>query len=102
MDERVIHFGTSVRKPRGIGEDVIETFVLIEGDRVSTRSTAALRIAREFGLPWSLAYPLILIPRPLGDWAYDVVARNRYRWFGRRKECRVPPPEVKGRFVESS
>jgi predicted DCC family thiol-disulfide oxidoreductase YuxK len=40
-----------------------------------------------------------IIPRPIRDWAYDVFARNRYRWFGRLKACMVPTPELAARFI---
>ena len=93
-------FGISEMKRLGPRDDLMESIVLLEGDRAFTRSSAALRIARGLGFPWSLAWVFWVVPRPLRNWAYDVIARNRYRWFGRRKECRVPTPELKARFVE--
>jgi predicted DCC family thiol-disulfide oxidoreductase YuxK len=47
-----------------------------------------------------LLFAFIVVPRPLRDWAYDIVARHRYRWFGRRATCMVPTPELRARFVE--
>ena len=47
-----------------------------------------------------LLYALMVIPRPIRDAVYDWVARNRYRWFGKRESCRVPTPELLGRFLE--
>src|SRR6185295_2981954 len=88
-------FGKSVAKRLSWREDVMETFVLLEGDQAFTRSTAALRIARGLGLPWSILYIKIIVPRPIRDWVYDMIARNRYKWFGRRDQCRVPTPELK-------
>lgn len=76
-----------------------ESVVLIENGRVFRRSTAALRILRRLTLPWPFAYIAILVPRPLRDAVYDVVARNRYEWFGRRDTCMVPTPEVHQRFL---
>src|SRR5712691_1177998 len=78
----------------------LASVVLVEGDQVFTQSTAALRIARGLGLPWRLAYGLIAVPRPLRDWVYDVVARHRYQWFGRRDGCLVPTPQVRARFLD--
>jgi predicted DCC family thiol-disulfide oxidoreductase YuxK len=75
------------------------SIVLIEGGRVFTRSTAALRIVRRLRFPWNLAYAAIAVPAPLRDWVYDRVARNRYRWFGRQDVCMVPTPELKHRFL---
>ena len=77
-----------------------ETFVLLEGESVYTRSTAALRVAKRLHRGWSLFYALILVPRPIRDWGYRFVARNRYRWFGRRESCMLPSPALKHRFLE--
>ena len=76
-----------------------DSVVLIERGRSFVRSAAVLRIARGLGFPWRLAYGLIVVPRPLRDWAYDVVARNRLRWFGERDACRLPGPETVDRFL---
>ena len=77
-----------------------DSIVLVEDGRLWTRSTAALRIARHLRFPWPAAYALIAVPRPLRDWVYDLVARNRYRWFGRRDVCMVPTPALRARFLE--
>jgi predicted DCC family thiol-disulfide oxidoreductase YuxK len=62
----------------------VDGVVLIETDRVSTRSDAALRIARSMHAPWpGLAALAGIVPRALRDAVYDAIARNRYRWFGR-------------------
>ena len=58
-----------------------QTVVFIEDGQVHVRSTAALRIARHLTGAWPLFYGLIIVPRPLRDWIYDVVARHRHRWF---------------------
>ena len=76
-----------------------DSVVLVEDSRVSTRSMAALRIARRLRFPWPLAYGLVVIPRPIRDALYDLVARRRYRWFGRRDTCMVPTPELRARFL---
>ena len=69
------------------------TLVLVEDGRTFTRSTAALRIARQLRFPWPLAYALIVIPRPVRDALYDFVARHRYQWFGRQDDaCRIDSP----------
>jgi len=75
--------------------------VLVEDGRKYERSTAVLRIARQLRSPWPLLYAFIVVPRPLRDWAYDFVARRRYRWFGRRETCIVPTPELRARFLET-
>ncbi|HEU4536527.1 MAG TPA: thiol-disulfide oxidoreductase DCC family protein [Polyangiaceae bacterium] len=76
-----------------------ESMVLIEGERVSLRSTAALRIARRLRGPWRLAYALVVVPAFVRDALYRLVAANRYRLFGRADACRVPTPELRARFL---
>ncbi|MBI5516701.1 MAG: thiol-disulfide oxidoreductase DCC family protein [Deltaproteobacteria bacterium] len=76
-----------------------ESVVLIEGGAVHERSGAALRILSGLGLPWSLAGVLWLVPRPVRDALYRWVARNRYRWFGRRTQCLAPSSALRARFL---
>jgi predicted DCC family thiol-disulfide oxidoreductase YuxK len=76
-----------------------DSMILIEGDRAYTRSTAALAISRRLRFPWPLLSVFWIIPRPIRDWMYDIIARNRYRWFGRRDECSLPTPELQARFL---
>lgn len=78
----------------------INTWALIEGDAVYTHSTAALRIARQLDGGWPLLYLLRIVPRPLRDAVYRVFAANRYRWFGKLEQCRVPTPELRSRFLD--
>lgn len=70
------------------------------GHQVLTRSEAALFIARELGWPWKLAGLMRALPSAWLDRAYDLVARHRYRVFGRSEQCLVPRPEFRSRFIE--
>jgi predicted DCC family thiol-disulfide oxidoreductase YuxK len=79
---------------------VRDSVVLVDGGRVYTRSSAVLRIARGLRFPWPLARALIVVPRPLRDWVYDLVARHRYRWFGRKDVCMMPTTEMRARFLQ--
>ena len=67
--------------------------------RMFSRSSAALFVAGELGWPWKAAV-LMRVPRAILDRVYDVVARNRYRVFGRFEQCLTPRPEFRSRFVE--
>jgi predicted DCC family thiol-disulfide oxidoreductase YuxK len=84
---------------RGHRSADLSSVLLVEGDHVYERSTAALRVARHLSGAWPLLYAFIVVPRPLRDAVYRVVARNRYRWFGREDACRVPTPELRARFL---
>ena len=78
----------------GMSTETPDTFILSEGPALYVRSTAYVRILWRLGLPLKvLAALLWLIPRPVRDAAYDWVARNRYRLFGKRPSCVVLSPE---------
>ncbi|MEO1009336.1 MAG: thiol-disulfide oxidoreductase DCC family protein [Planctomycetota bacterium] len=78
-----------------------DTIVVVRGGRALLRSDAVLAIARELGPPWSLAGVLRVIPRPIRDLAYRVIARNRYRVFGTRDTCRRPTEAERSRILET-
>ena len=78
-----------------------DSIVLLDSDGVHVRSAAALRILRGLG-SWFLLLRLgVVLPGPIRDAIYDMVARNRYRWFGRRDTCMVPTPDVAARFLDA-
>jgi simple sugar transport system substrate-binding protein len=76
-----------------------DTIVLLEDGRTYRRSSAVLRILYGLGFPWSVFSLFTIIPRPVRDWTYNWIARNRYRWFGKRATCRVPSPAERARFL---
>ena len=82
-----------------VGEG-LGSMVLLSGGALYTRSTAVLRTLRLLGGPRGFLYALIIIPKPLRDRIYDGVARNRYRWFGKKDSCMVPTPEMKRLFLD--
>ena len=77
----------------------LASIVFWDGQGTHTKSEAALRVVEGLGGKWLFARPLRLIPRPLRDMVYDLVAANRYRWFGRRDSCRVPSSDEQERFL---
>ena len=76
-----------------------DSIVLVEDGRAYTKSTGALRVARELSGAWRMLAFLMVIPAGIRDWVYDAIAHNRYRWFGRTESCRTPTPELEARFV---
>lgn len=76
-----------------------DSVVLIENGTLHTLSSAGLRIARKLRMPWPALGVFLLLPRCVRDIPYRWLARNRYRWFGKRDECMVPTPEIRARFV---
>ena len=89
------------RTYRGAGLDPAQpgTLMLVTDGEALLRSDAALEIARHLGWPWRAAAWMRCLPRALRDGAYDLVARNRHRWFGTRDACRVPGPDARDRFL---
>lgn len=77
----------------------IDSMVLITDGRAHIKSNAALRIAKELSGIWKLAYAFIFVPHPVRDLFYDFVARNRYKWFGKKVICTIPSPDVRKRFL---
>jgi predicted DCC family thiol-disulfide oxidoreductase YuxK len=92
--------GRDLMERNGVDPSDAETFLVIKGARTYTRSDAALEIAKDLGA-WRWLRALRVVPRPLRDWAYATVARNRYRWFGKRDACFVPTAEQRARFLDA-
>lgn len=77
----------------------ISTVFLYENGKLYQKSGAALRIAKQLPFPWNLLYGGIIIPAFLRNIVYDFIARNRYKWFGKREACRLPKPEERAKFL---
>jgi len=77
-----------------------DSIVLLDSDGVHTRSKAVLRIARILGRPYTMLGVAFVLPRTIRDAVYDLIARNRYRWFGRQDTCMTPTPDLAGRFLD--
>jgi predicted DCC family thiol-disulfide oxidoreductase YuxK len=92
--------GRQLLEEHGLQLDALDTFVLVEGSRCFTRSDAALRVAQHLSGGWALLRVLSLIPKPLRDCGYTVIARHRYRWFGKQETCLVPSRDILDRFLQ--
>ena len=92
-------FGQHILRENGLPSSELSTFVLVEQGQIYTKSTAALLVARHLGAPWPVTQIFLIIPRPIRDWVYGLIANNRYRLFGKRETCRLPSPEEKARFL---
>ena len=80
--------------------DRLESVVLVVGERIYRKSSAALLIARRLDGLWPLLSVLLVIPRPLRDAVYDWIGKRRYRMFGKRAACWKPRPELADRFLD--
>lgn len=91
--------GQAILQHLGMKMDDFDTFIFIEKGVAYIRSTGILKEIRYFRGLWRFLYVFIVIPRPIRDFFYNIVARNRYRWFGKKNECWLPTPELKMRFL---
>ncbi|MCH7949164.1 MAG: thiol-disulfide oxidoreductase DCC family protein [Candidatus Dadabacteria bacterium] len=80
--------------------DKLDSIILVENNEYYLRSTAALKILQRLGALWKIVYVFMLVPRPVRDYIYDIVARNRYKWYGKRAECMIPSSDIESRFLE--
>ncbi len=77
-----------------------DTFVYIVDESYFIKSEAALLVIKELGGIWKILSILRYIPRPIRDFIYDVIAKSRYRIFGKKDECMLPSPSLKKRFLD--
>ena len=93
--------GACLLEALGLPTDTLDrTILLVDNDEVFSQSTAILRSLRHLrGWPRWLV-PLRWVPRFIRDPVYDLIARNRYKWFGRHAACFVPTPETRARFID--
>ncbi|KQC29042.1 thiol-disulfide oxidoreductase DCC family protein [Flagellimonas eckloniae] len=85
---------------RSIDTTKVDSIILIEpGVAYFTKSDAALHIAMDFGGLWKALAIFTWIPATFRDTIYDLVARNRYKWFGKKDQCMIPTPELQAKFL---
>lgn len=92
-------FGKAQMLRFGLNSSALNSVLLIKHETLYQKSNAALEIARNLTGGWPLLYGFKIIPVFLRDWIYNWIARNRYRWFGKKDACMIPTPELKSRFV---
>lgn len=89
----------NILKDYKINEDYIDSIILIRGDQVFYKSEAALEISRNLGSLWPAMYVFNIVPSFIRDPVYDWIAKNRYKWFGKKETCRIPTQEEKSKFL---
>lgn len=91
--------GSAIYRRFGIDPVAPDTIVVVTGDHALRDSDAVLSIYKGLGWPWRMLSALKIIPRVVRDPAYRVIARNRYRIFGKRETCWLPTPEQAARVL---
>jgi predicted DCC family thiol-disulfide oxidoreductase YuxK len=92
------HFADSELKDKGL--KYLDSIVLKENNKIYTRSTAVLRIASKLSFPVNLLVIFLVIPAFIRNPIYQLIANNRYKWFGKKDICWVPTPELRSRFID--
>ena len=91
--------GAALYRHLGLHPTEYETNILLEDGRAWLKSESSIRVFERLGFPWSLMTAVRVLPRPVRDWLYGKVARNRLRWFGTRTSCYRPDPSEADRFL---
>jgi len=92
--------GRELLSANGEDPDTLDSVILVKDNRVYKRSAAALEIARKLSGGWPLFYVFRIIPSAVLDIFYNIIARNRYSWFGRKDQCMIPDPKLSLRFLD--
>jgi predicted DCC family thiol-disulfide oxidoreductase YuxK len=92
-------FGQKILLENNLDTKDLNSFIFLDQDKVYHKSTAALKMYKSIGSYWQLLYIFIIVPRPIRDWIYSLIAKNRYKWFGKQESCWIPTPELKSRFI---
>jgi len=93
-------FGQEILSNNNLPVNDFNSFVLFDNNKVFTRSTAALKVARKLNGFIKLLYAFIIIPKFIRDAIYNIIAKNRYKWFGKKNECMIPTAELKSLFLD--
>ena len=88
----LVHFGRNTTD--------FDSMIVYENGKIETKSTAALRIAAGLSGSWKFLSIFKIVPTFLRNGIYNLIAKNRYSWFGKKNECRIPTPELKAKFIE--
>lgn len=92
--------GRTLLLRHGLDPDDPVSFLLVEDGRAWRDTAAIVRVVAGLGGAWRLVRVLAWVPRALRDPAYRLLARNRYRWFGRHEACQLPAPDQAHRFLD--
>lgn len=90
--------GLALREKYGVAPSV-DSFIYIENDKAYLYSTAALKVSKHLSGGWPLMAAFFIVPAFIRDGVYKWIARNRYKWFGKKDTCMIPTPAVRAKFL---
>jgi predicted DCC family thiol-disulfide oxidoreductase YuxK len=91
-------FGQAVLHQFGLPATELNSFILLENSRIYTKSTGALRVAKKLDGLYKLLYGFIAVPPFIRNAVYSYVAKNRYKWLGKKEACWIPTLELRKLF----
>jgi predicted DCC family thiol-disulfide oxidoreductase YuxK len=91
--------GRLLLQKNNLPQSNFNSFVLIQDDKVYLKSTAALKVAKQMSGATKYLYTFIVVPAFIRDAVYNVIAKNRYKWFGKKESCMIPTPALQSRFL---
>ncbi|MFG6685889.1 thiol-disulfide oxidoreductase DCC family protein [Mariniflexile sp. HNIBRBA6329] len=93
--------GQQIIKEHQIDTNKTDSILLYTPEQgVISKSTAAIKIASHLGFPQNLMMVFFIVPPFIRNWIYDYIAKNRYKWYGKKESCMIPTPELKSKFLE--
>lgn len=93
------NYGQELLKKFHLPTDMFNSFILYQDGKIFSRSTAALTMFQQLK-GWSWVKIFWIVPKFIRNGVYNLIAKNRYKWFGQKNECWLPTPELKARFLD--
>ncbi len=91
--------GIKISEKYNLDSGNLKSVILVDKGKIYTKTTAALRIAKQLSGAWPALYVFIIVPAPIRDVIYNIIAKNRYKWWGEKESCMIPTPDVRKKFL---
>ena len=91
--------GMKISEKYNLDSGNLKSVILVDKGKIYTKTTAALRIAKQLSGAWPALYVFIIVPPPIRDVVYNIIAKYRYKWWGERDACMIPTPEIRKKFL---
>ncbi|MFV0305185.1 MAG: thiol-disulfide oxidoreductase DCC family protein [Moheibacter sp.] len=92
-------FGQQFLKTNKLPQSEFDSIILLDNTKYYTKSDAALHIGKELKGIYKISKLVLILPKFIRDFAYDIIAKNRYKWFGKKESCWLPTPELQEKFL---
>lgn len=91
--------GMKISEKYNLDSGNLKSVILVDKGKIYTKTTAALRIAKQLSGAWPVLYVFIIVPPPIRDVVYNIIAKYRYKWWGEREACMIPTQEIRKKFL---